>query len=446
MFLDVKNIVFSYDGDRKVLDDISFTLSKGETIAIVGASGCGKSTLLKLISGILNTGSTNLSQGSITIDGLSADEYRKAGKLAFMFQEPTLMPNLTVRQNIELPLRINKIANKQKVEDLLQTVGLSEFGDYLPKQLSGGMKTRVALARSFASEPEFLLLDEPFSALDIAWKSKLYNELQLLRVKYKTTAIIVTHDVQEALLLSNIVIVLNHKGVIIAENKVSSSIYKYISDRVLNISSFVEEVYKEHFIPIQQWIMDDGTRGSINRNEAYSIINEIYNAAGTDREYNETLLKNTILIRDYTNSPEINTKLYEAFNKAVSNKFKYEILWDILNYKQLPVDVHHQLFDFYFSNLEEFSKEAYDYYKRDGRNLFNFTIYSRIKQRDIPNTKKWIYLCDLYASDEIGKVQDYLLNVIVGEIEELNYPFAREVAQKLKRKIENEKKVDIPVA
>lgn len=237
MYLEVRNIDFSYDGKKNVLESISFNLPKGETIAIVGASGCGKSTLLRLISGLLDVNKNNLSNGKINIDDLSVNDYRKTGKLAFMFQESTLMPNLSVRQNIEFPLRIKGIINIKKVNELIKIVGLSEFADYLPKQLSGGMKTRVALARSFVSEPELLLLDEPFSALDIAWKAELYQELALLKEKHGTTVVFVTHDIDEAMTLAGKhIIVLSKKGNLIMDLRLNgvADIKHEISQKIIN--------------------------------------------------------------------------------------------------------------------------------------------------------------------------------------------------------------------
>lgn len=235
-YLSVKNIVFSYTNERKILNGISFDLNKGETISIVGTSGCGKSTLLRVISGILIFDHQHIFNGEIFIDNLTPDEYRKTDKLSFMFQEPTLMPNLTVRQNIELPLTIKKIKNSTKVDELLIAVGLYEFANYLPKQLSGGMKTRVALARSFITAPELLLLDEPFSDLDIAWKTELYKELNILKEKFGTTVLLVTHDIEEAVTLSKKnVLVLGKNGTIILDAHLNgiSNLTEKIKSKIL---------------------------------------------------------------------------------------------------------------------------------------------------------------------------------------------------------------------
>lgn len=253
-FLNIDDLSFEYENNISILNNISFSLSKGATLAIVGASGCGKSTLLRILSGILpNSKSSNLT-GEISIGNNTVNAYRQSGKLSFMFQDATLMPNLTVKQNIELPQKIHKNLKDKKCNKLLQIVGLNDFSDYYPKQLSGGMKTRVALARSFSTKPELLLLDEPFSALDIAWKSKLYLELEKLRQESNTTVIIVTHDVQEALLLADVIIVMNANGAI--EFKKSININYPILNRINDISKFMNSVYENYFSPIQDAIIN----------------------------------------------------------------------------------------------------------------------------------------------------------------------------------------------
>lgn len=266
MFLECNDIQFSYTKENYVLNGITFSLNKGETLAIVGASGCGKSTLLRTISGILPNSGSNSLQGKVEIDGITPDQYRQTGKLAFMFQEATLMPHLTVKQNIELPLKIKGNTNEQKINNLIKAVGLEEYSNYLPKQLSGGMKTRVALARSFSTNPELLLLDEPFSALDIAWKSKLYVELEKLREETDTTVVMVTHDVQEALLLADHVIVMNSFGGIETRKEIKSD-YS-IMQRVNNISGYMNSVYESYMLPIQDAIMN----GQSKKNEKQDTI------------------------------------------------------------------------------------------------------------------------------------------------------------------------------
>lgn len=258
-FLTCNDLTFAYQPGKNVIDGISFSLNRSDTLAIVGASGCGKSTLLRILSGILPSGNHDCLGGKVIVDGLTADQYRQTDKLAFMFQEPTLMPHLTVRENVSLPLIMKGLkGGSEKIEALIQAVGLQEAVGFLPKQLSGGMKTRVSLARSFTTNPELLLLDEPFSALDIVWKSKLYVELERLRELYKTTIMIVTHDVQEALLLSDHIIVLNSQGTLELMIKVNSE-YS-ISERVKDISGYMNSIYTTHMLPIQDAIINGQTK------------------------------------------------------------------------------------------------------------------------------------------------------------------------------------------
>lgn len=438
MSINISNISFGYELQKMVLHNISFDLEKGKTLAIVGASGCGKSTLLRMISGILPcTNDKQKLHGTILIDNLTPDQYRKTGKLAFMFQEATLMPHLTVKENIAFPLKIAKKENDDEVQGLMQMVGLSDYANYLPKQLSGGMKTRVALARSFSTNPELLLLDEPFSALDIAWKSKLYVELEKLKKQNNTTVIIVTHDIQEALLLCDKVIVLKSNGTINGElipirSKLS------IEKRVEDISGFLSDVYTRHYIPIQDLIIKDGRRGNVTSNEANTLLENLIAISGNiDNEKNFTFGSH-IEIRKISQQKETNAKLLDAYSKAKTDTFKHELLWDILNYPDLPIEKHYEFSAFYIKNINDFSAKTLQFFAEKPNNVFN-VLKNRIGDFTIPNSKKWIYLCDIYASSENERVLKYLEDVINGKIEQLNYPLAKEVAKQVIAKIKNEK-------
>lgn len=213
----VENISFAFENSKFVLNNVSFKSNGDNTIAIVGPSGCGKSTLLRLLCGMIQKNKKYQYEGEIFIEEASACEYVKLGKVGFMFQEPALFPNLTVKENISLPTKLKGNTKSSNLDKIIETVGLMEFVDYLPNKLSGGMKTRVALARTFITQPQLLLLDEPFSALDIKWKFILYRELELLRQSYSPLVIMVTHDIQEALLLSNHVLVFGGNGSIMKE-------------------------------------------------------------------------------------------------------------------------------------------------------------------------------------------------------------------------------------
>ena len=247
----VNNISFSYDGNLDALQNISFESDDMNTIAIVGPSGCGKSTLLRLIAGILKIQNGGFTKGCITINNLSTNDWLRQGKTGFMFQEPALLPNLSVKENIELPLKIlKKTYDSLELDKIIKTVGLTEYINYLPNKLSGGMKTRVALARTFITKPELLLLDEPFGALDVKWKFSLYQELELLRKSFNPQVIIVTHDINEALLLSNHILVINSKKSLAKEFIINKPL-----PRVFKLDS-IKELQNEYH-SIQQIIMTD---------------------------------------------------------------------------------------------------------------------------------------------------------------------------------------------
>lgn len=236
MFLSCNNISFAYKPGKRVLESIGFSINKGETLSIVGASGSGKSTILRLLAGILPLNSQNQFVGTVSINNQSPEDYVRGGKLSFMFQEPTLFPNLSVKENISLPLKVKKRPDDKKVNHLIEIVGLNGFENYLPNDLSGGMKTRVALARSFVTNPELLLLDEPFSSLDIAWQDALYHELKELKSEFDTTVILVTHDITEAIELSNKIICLSIEGKILLEeaNTRSKELHTLIEETIIS--------------------------------------------------------------------------------------------------------------------------------------------------------------------------------------------------------------------
>ncbi len=268
----MENLSFGYNPDRLVLDDISFEIDKGHYMAILGSSGSGKSTLLRILANILPQLSVHFIKGNVSIFGKDSYNYLNTGKLAFMFQEPSLMPNLNVRQNIGFPLRLRGgDIDHSFIKDLIKTVGLEDHQEKLPSELSGGMKTRVALARAFVTKPELLLLDEPFSALDISWRYELYSYLEKIKERFNTTVILVTHDIQEAVLLANSIVVLSSKGKIINKKELqqgSSRLFEheYTNDVIKKQQSVILE--------LQTNILIDGIndrKQSIN-NRNYKLI------------------------------------------------------------------------------------------------------------------------------------------------------------------------------
>lgn len=190
------------DTITNAISDISLTLTDGEFVSLVGPSGCGKSTILRLISGLILPTS-----GEIVLNGKKIDKPNE--KIAMVFQKPTLFPWLTVRDNIAFGLKLKNKMNDIKVNDMLELIGLKEFANDYPHQLSGGMAQRVALARAIINEPEILLLDEPLGALDAFTRMKMQDEILSIWSKKKQLAIMVTHDIEEAVYMSTKIIVID---------------------------------------------------------------------------------------------------------------------------------------------------------------------------------------------------------------------------------------------
>lgn len=194
-----------------VLKNISFKVNQGEIVAIVGPSGCGKTTLLNLISGLIKP-----DDGNILIHG----------KIGYMFQKDNLFEWRNVYKNITLGLEINKKEiNKSKIDEILKKYGLYEFKEYYPKQLSGGMRQRVALIRTLILNPDILLLDEPFSSLDYQSKIIVQEDIYKIIKESKKTTLIVTHDISEAIALADYVYVLSKRpSTIKAKHKINLNI------------------------------------------------------------------------------------------------------------------------------------------------------------------------------------------------------------------------------
>lgn len=195
------------DGVTEALKDINFTVEKGEFISIIGPSGCGKSTLLNIISGILKP-----SSGEVVYNDPSIKN--NLDKMGYMFQKDFLFPWLTVKENVMLGLKLKKVYTKENIEfahQLLKNYGLEKFENHKPTELSGGMRQRVALIRTLVLKPEVLLLDEPFSALDYQSRLNVTDDVYEIIKREKKTAIMVTHDLGEAITMSNRVIILSSR-------------------------------------------------------------------------------------------------------------------------------------------------------------------------------------------------------------------------------------------
>lgn len=200
----LRSVLKRYGDGPVVLQGIGLDVRAGDFVSLIGPSGCGKSTVLKLVSGL-----SPWTEGEVMVLGQSPRQARD--RQAFIFQDATLLPWLTARRNVEVPLRLRGVAagtRRTKADDLLRLVGLEKVSDYYPRQLSGGMKMRVSLARALSLEPELLLLDEPFGALDEMTRHRLNEELLELRERSRFAAVFVTHSVAEAVFLSNRIVVM----------------------------------------------------------------------------------------------------------------------------------------------------------------------------------------------------------------------------------------------
>lgn len=205
--IDVNMNYQSLEGETPALKDINLDVAEGEFIGIVGPSGCGKTTILSLVAGLIKPAS-----GKILIEGKEIEG--PSPKVGYMLQQDHLFEWRTILQNVLLGLEIQGKANeenKQKVIRLLNIYGLGEFKNYYPQQLSGGMRQRVALIRTLAINPSILLLDEPFSALDYQTRLALSDEVVNIIRKEGKTALLVTHDISEAISMSDRVLVLSKR-------------------------------------------------------------------------------------------------------------------------------------------------------------------------------------------------------------------------------------------
>ena len=208
-YLSFKNVNFNYftkDGEFEALRNLTFSIKKGEFVSIVGPSGCGKTTILSLIAGLLEPTS-----GEILLDG----EKVKGANIGYMFQRDQLFEWRNIYKNILLGLEIkNKKQNEQDeeyIDSLLKKYGLYEFKTKHPSELSGGMRQRVALIRTLAVKPKLLLLDEPFSALDFQTRLDVCDDVKSIIKEEKQSAILVTHDISEAISLSDRVFILTKR-------------------------------------------------------------------------------------------------------------------------------------------------------------------------------------------------------------------------------------------
>ena len=217
--IEIRGVTKRFEGNRRktqmtvAVDNVSLTIHDGEFVTIVGASGCGKTTLLNMIAGFENPSFGDVLLNEKPIQGPGRER-------AVVFQKPTLYPWLTVRKNVALGLTLRKrsAVDWSLVDDFVQKVGLEKFATHHPHELSGGMQQRVAIARALITHPDILLMDEPFGALDAQTRTEMQAFLLDLWQSLQSTVLFVTHDVEEAILLSDRVVVMSpHPGRIVED-------------------------------------------------------------------------------------------------------------------------------------------------------------------------------------------------------------------------------------
>lgn len=238
----VENLTKKF-GDLLVLDHISFDVQKGEFLCVVGPTGCGKTTFLNCLTKLYEP-----TAGEILIDGEPVD--LRKHNVSYIFQEYSTMPWLNVEENIAFGLRIKHRTEaeiKESVDEVVEMVGLQKFRKYYPGQLSASMLQRVVIARAFATKPDILLMDEPYGQLDIELRFKLEDELVGIWEKLGTTIIFITHNIEEAVYVSENILVLTNKPTTI-KSKVKNDLSR---PRVVTEREFIE--VREHVTELIKW-------------------------------------------------------------------------------------------------------------------------------------------------------------------------------------------------
>lgn len=239
--INVDNLCKHY-GDLVVIEKMSFDVHEGEFLCVVGPSGCGKTTFCNVLAKL-----QPITGGTITVDSEELDF--KKHNVSFVFQEPSCLPWRTVRDDVRIGLEIKGFPQKEadeRIAAILKLTGLTKFKDYYPHQISGGMKQRVAVARAFVTEPDLLLMDEPFGQLDMSTRFHIENRLIDIWQETKRTIIFVTHNIEEAVYLSERILVCTQKPTKIREEVVVDLPYprNITSDEFIGIRNKVTDLVK----------------------------------------------------------------------------------------------------------------------------------------------------------------------------------------------------------
>ena len=273
MLLEVKNLYFNYQADKPLFQNLNLNVGEGQIIALAGESGCGKSTLLSLIYGLMDWQSGDIIFDGFKLFGPKGNLVPGESQMKFVAQNYDLMPYGTVYDNVGKYIsNINLKAKKEKVEELLDIVGLTDFAKVIPKNLSGGQQQRVAIARALAILPKMLLLDEPFSNLDFSRKFELRDKLFNYVKQNNLSLMISTHNLEEVLPWADKIVVLQNGRLI--QNDSPKETYDnpyndYVAKLLGEVNIFSEEektqlnLFKKHYFPHQIKVADSGVEANV---------------------------------------------------------------------------------------------------------------------------------------------------------------------------------------
>ncbi|WP_196895194.1 ABC transporter ATP-binding protein [Aureivirga marina] len=263
--LQIKKLSKSFDrGKTNVLNEIDFSIMKGSIVSFVGESGSGKTTLIRMIAGLERSDSGEIYLNENLVSSNKSFVKPEKRNIGMVFQEYALFPHMTVAKNIAYGLHQDKKEAKNRIAEVLELVGLKGFEERYPHELSGGQQQRVALARAIAPKPELLILDEPFSNLDAMLRIQLRNEIFEIVKKTGITAIFVTHDTQDALAVSDEILILKHGNLI--QKADAETLYKFPKN--LYVASLFGEV-----LPLQKEILEQ-FHYQVEENKQYAIRNK----------------------------------------------------------------------------------------------------------------------------------------------------------------------------
>lgn len=329
-YIELKSIVKSFQG-KQILKDIDLYIEKGKFITLLGPSGCGKTTLLRCIAGL-----EYVDKGSILLDGEDITNKSPTERnIAMVFQNYSLFPTMKVYNNLDFGLkmkRVSKEERKSKIHNVLEMVNLLGSEDKYPSQLSGGEKQRIALARCLITDPKVLLLDEPFSAIDAKLRKELQIKVKDLHTQLNMTSIFVTHDQEEAMLMSDVIYLFNNGKI----EQVGSPMELYKNPKTPFVASFIGNynmIKSEEFeiavkgdikgkgsIAIRPEVIQIGDCPFKNEEGYYYAEGIIHNyiLQGNIIRYSilmENILLNSDILFDYDNKYNLNQKVYIKINK-----------------------------------------------------------------------------------------------------------------------------------